>query len=204
MYYKTDLEDYVESLYHFLDLYQLDGELMNDIAMKLNIELIHSQFSSQAVRMNGRLTINLNLKLERYEDQWETFGHELCHVLNDVGNQSALPTQLRQLRERKARNFALHFCIPTFMLDKLSWPDGNAIPYVAEKFHVTIPFATERLDQYRNRVMQSQIDDYAAAVSEPSVSYHIDNCSSETRRIIEQLRIQLNRKGEHLEIKSLL
>lgn len=204
MYCKTELEDYVESLYKELNLTWYDGPLLNEVADRMNIELFHSPLHSQALRYSGRVRINLNDKLTCYEEQWETFGHELHHALIDVGNQSLFPFPLRELRERKAQNFALHFCIPTFKLERLHWPEGSAVPFIAEKFRVTLPFASKRMDQYHNRIIQSQIDDYASAVAEPSIPYHIDNCSKETRQIIEQLRVQLNRKGEHLEIKSLL
>jgi hypothetical protein len=204
MYCKTELEDYVETLYKKLGLTWNDGPLLQEVADRMNIEIYHSPLHSQALRVKGRMQINLNINLETYEDQWETFGHELHHALIDVGNQSLFPFPLRQLREQKAQNFVLHFCIPTFKLERLHWPEGSAVPFIADKFRVTLPFASKRMDQYQNRIIQSQIDDYASAIAEPSIPYHIDNCSTETRRIIEQLRVQLHRKGERLEFKSLL
>jgi hypothetical protein len=203
MYSKTDLEDYVETLYRSIGINHPDHLIMNEVAQRLNIEVIHSEYKSQALRIKNRMIVNLNCNLKSYVDQWEIFGHEIFHVLKDTGNQSLIPVLLRELRESKAKNFALHFCIPTFMLEKIDWKEENTIPFIAERFQVTYAFATERLEQYRNRIIQSQTDDLVA-VTEPSASYHIDNCSYETRRIIEQLRIQLNRKGEKLEFKSLL
>lgn len=204
MYCKTELEDYIEFIYKKLGLTWYDGPLLDEVADRMNIEIYHSPLHSQALRVNGRMQINLNINLESYEDQWETFGHELHHALIDVGNQSLFPFPLRELREQKARNFALHFCIPTFRLANLHWPESDAGPFIAERFRVTLPFASQRVDQYRNRIIQSQNDDYAASVAEPTVPYHIDNCSAETRSLMEKLRKQLERKGERLEIKSLL
>ncbi|MCQ2010587.1 ImmA/IrrE family metallo-endopeptidase [Sporolactobacillus sp. STSJ-5] len=176
MYCKTELEDYVLSLYKSLGLTWHDGPLLNEVAERLNIEIIHSPFHSQALRIGGRVRINLNINLEMYADQWETFGHELHHALIDVGNQALFPFPLRQLREQKAQNFALHFCIPTFRLEHLHWPERDAAPFIAEKFRVTLPFASKRLEQYRNRILQNQIDDYAASVAEPAIPFQIDKC----------------------------
>lgn len=204
-YYKTELEEYVEFIYnqiHISNPHELDT---NEIARRLNIEIVHSEFSTQATRSQGHMAINFNISLHSIEDLWETFSHELFHALKDVGNQALFPIPLRQLRESKARNFALHFCIPTFMLDQLQWPEGNAAPFVACQFHVTLPFAEQRLEQYRNRILQNQIDEFEAMVREPGpADYDLSSCTDETQRIMNQLKIQLAKKGEKLEIKSLL
>ncbi|BBN97451.1 ImmA/IrrE family metallo-endopeptidase [Sporolactobacillus terrae] len=204
MYYKTELEDYVETLYKKLGLTWNDGPLLQEVADRINIEIYRSPLHSQALRINGRMQINLNINLETYEDQWETFGHELHHALTDVGNQALFPFPLRELHERKAQNFALHFCIPTFKLERLKWPEGNAVPLIAERFRVTLPFASKRLDQYRNRIIQSQIDDQIYVAEPAPPTYDISKKSEETQRIMMQLKAQLNRKGEQLEFKSLL
>lgn len=155
--YKTELEEYVESLYKLINISNPEEIEMNIIAWKLNIRIIYSSFCSRAIRSCGHFIINLNECLTDQE-QWEIFGHEVFHILKDAGNQDYIPIPLREMREHKANNFALHFCVPTFMLDKLRWPDRYAAGYVAETFHVSLPFAEKRLDQYRCQLFQNKLD----------------------------------------------
>ncbi|WP_100489437.1 ImmA/IrrE family metallo-endopeptidase [Sporolactobacillus pectinivorans] len=203
--HQTKLEDYIKYLYDSINISNPDELAMDEIAQKLHIEVLHSSFCNKSVRSNGRVVINLNTKLISPEDQWETFGHELFHALKDAGNQIYFPVPLRELRENKARNFALHFCIPTFMLDQLHWPESDASPFVAGKFHVNPAFVDQRLEQYRHRILQNQADEYEAIICEPAPPrYNLSEQSPETQRIMKQLKTQLTEKGEKFEIKNLL
>ncbi|MET1032334.1 ImmA/IrrE family metallo-endopeptidase [Domibacillus tundrae] len=60
-----------------------------------------------------------------------------------------------QLQEWQANTFALHFCIPTFMLQKLDLPFHKqlAITEVAHIFGVAYTFAEERLALYEIQMM---------------------------------------------------
>lgn len=196
---QTELEDYIKYLYSSINISNPDELIMDDIAQKLNIEILHSSFLNKSVRVNGRVAINLNISLTRLEDQWETFGHELFHALKDAGNQIYFPAPLRELRENKAKNFALHFCVPTFMLDQLKWPDSNAAVFAANQFHVTLDFAEQRMEQYRNKILQKQVDDLqmkelCAEERERYITafipFSLQNCTVETKRIMAQLSKQ--------------
>ncbi|MGG3452037.1 ImmA/IrrE family metallo-endopeptidase [Domibacillus aminovorans] len=60
------------------------------------------------------------------------------------------------MQEWQANSFALHFCIPTFMLGKLELTDHRqaAIAIIAQTFDVEYGFAEERLEHWlRQRAM---------------------------------------------------
>lgn len=161
---KTDLEEFVEYLYRQLDIKYPEQMTVAHVAQKLGITVIHSPYTSRALRPGGKLVINLNSSLTP-EEQWETFAHELFHILKETGNQANIPILLKEMRENKANNFALHFCIPTFMLDRIKWPERNSIYFISEAFHVTAPFAKKRLSQYECRLFQWELDRYNSMIS---------------------------------------
>ncbi|GIN59997.1 hypothetical protein J8TS2_43160 [Lederbergia ruris] len=61
-------------------------------------------------------------------------------------------------QEWKANNFALHFCVPTFILIKYeiaNIPEG--IPFITKTFNVTQKFAQKRLIHFRNQLQISRL-----------------------------------------------
>ncbi|MFX3616275.1 MAG: ImmA/IrrE family metallo-endopeptidase [Sporolactobacillus sp.] len=203
-YCKTELEDYVEKIYHIMRISDPDSLNAKNIADILHIKLTISNTLTKAIRGSLQYFININVSIPSNK-RWESFGHELHHVLRDTGNQNYLPFPLKELHERSADNFALQFCIPTFMLDQLRWPESNAALYVANKFRVTLPFARQRLDLYEDKLLQYRQDEYEMLVREPpTAKYDLSECTDETQRIMQKLKNQLEKKGEKFEIKSLL
>lgn len=59
-----------------------------------------------------------------------------------------------ELQEWQADNFALHFCIPTFMLQRIRLPPDRqaAVCFIAETFNDEIEFAELRLDRYLQKL----------------------------------------------------
>ncbi|RDY70279.1 ImmA/IrrE family metallo-endopeptidase [Halobacillus trueperi] len=86
--------------------------------------------------------------------QRQQFFHELGHVLFHYGDQQHLPRTFVEYQEFKARNFALHYAVPTFMLHELDFPKyrTQAIHLISETFQVTYSFAQERLRHYENQL----------------------------------------------------
>jgi Zn-dependent peptidase ImmA (M78 family) len=169
-YQTIPLEDYIKNLYQSLGImehYQLD---MMEIAFKMNIWIHFKEMESKAVKLRGLYSILIDSRLSPAE-QWQDFGHELCHVLRQAGNQLDLPTDMIRFQETKAENFAYEFCVPSFMLLSISLPQqrNEAIQYVSETFNVTLDFADRRLVQIERRLMNSQLGlQYAAAVEAES------------------------------------
>ncbi|MCT8138594.1 ImmA/IrrE family metallo-endopeptidase [Anaerobacillus sp. CMMVII] len=113
--------------------------------------------SSQITFVFGGPKININPKLTPQE-QWEDFGHELCHALRQYGSQLSMPDDYIFYQEEKADNFALHFCVPTFMLERIDLPQyrTKAIEVIAETFHVTFEFAKKRLEKHEQQLLGTQ------------------------------------------------
>lgn len=152
-YVYTPLEDFVFHLYASLSIafpHEID---MQQIAQKLNIRLYFWDETSEANYIRGKYRIFINKELSK-QQQWQDFGHELCHVLFHEGYQNKMPIDIILYQECKANNFMYQFCVPTFMLEKIKMPDwkGEAVQVIAETFNVEIEFAQIRLEQYLRNI----------------------------------------------------
>ena len=141
----SHLEDYIYNLYTSIGITnpkQLDPKI---IAPLLGINLIYLPCDST----NTGNVIFLDSRLPK-EEQWQEFGHELCHSTLHSGNQTKSIPLFREYQEWKANSFALHFCIPTFMLNKITLPLDKemAIIKIQLLFNVDYDFASRRLDHY--------------------------------------------------------
>ncbi|MCJ7842639.1 ImmA/IrrE family metallo-endopeptidase [Lederbergia sp. NSJ-179] len=157
-YHTTLLEDTVKKIYSHLDIYhprQLDTlEIANSLDIKVHFINISSRTYKGEIIIDSRLSP---------EEQWEDFAHELCHVLLQYGNQIInLDSLFLKYQEWKANNFALHFCVPTFMLQKsllihkiASIPE--AIPFIKNQYNVTDEIAEKRLIHFRNQLQISKL-----------------------------------------------
>lgn len=152
-YIYTPLEDFIFHLYTSLSIIHPHEIDMHQIAQKLNIRLSFWDETSEASFIRGKYRIFINNK-QSIQQQWQDFGHELCHVLFHEGYQFQMPIDFILYQELKANNFMYHFCVPTFMLEKLTLPSwkGEAIQVVADTFNVEIEFAQKRLDQYLRNI----------------------------------------------------
>lgn len=147
----THLEDYVFNLYSNIGIShprQLDPEL---VASRLGLTILYMPIDS----VTGGDLIILDERLTDPQ-QWQDFGHELCHSLFHPSNQLKIPKPFKEYQEWKANSFAEHACIPTFMLDKMKLPNSEekAIWMIQEKFRVEHDFAQKRLLQYLNNQRQ--------------------------------------------------
>jgi hypothetical protein len=151
----TILEDFVKTLYLRMGITSPEEINMNDIAAFFGIRIIHSQFSSRAFT---RPFVGINLlNTLSPQQQWEDFGHEIRHILFDSGVQFLLPKSWIRYIECKANSFMYHFCVPTFMLEKLVFPAYNAALFIAEKFNVTLKLAEKRLYQFKCKLHQERM-----------------------------------------------
>lgn len=146
----SHLEDFIQKTYHELNIYSPIQINIYTIADLLNIGLYPISTSSQALQFEGRHYIFLNNSLTTPE-RFEEFSHELGHILLHAGNQKAMSENYRVYQEWKASLFALHFCIPTFMLQNLSVYDLNRFK-VSEIFGVTVEFSDNRLNLYHQKL----------------------------------------------------
>lgn len=139
----THLEDYVNNLYKSLsisDPYQLDIDL---IAKKLRLDVFYGNASF-------RLNDNIMIKKTTRQKEWQSFGHELCHFLRHVGNRFSVNRLFKDLQEYQADYFSYHFCVPTFMLQKLK--EVN-VYVIMNLFNVEEDFAARRLEMYQSKLI---------------------------------------------------
>jgi len=154
----SHLEDFIHKVYRDIDVLCPNQLNLYAIADALDIGLYPICDISQALRFEGRDYIFLNNDLTGPE-RFEVFGHELGHLLTHVGNQASMPQEFQAYQEWQADLFALHFCMPTFMLQELRIPnDGNRAIYKTSKiFGVTYEFAENRLDMYKMKLLDLEV-----------------------------------------------
>jgi Zn-dependent peptidase ImmA (M78 family) len=195
-YQSTPLEDDIRKLYHeigIMEHYQLD---MIYIAERLNVWIHFMDIESQAIDRNGLHSMVIDRRLSP-DLQWQDFGHELCHVLRQAGKQTDMPMEFLLFQETKADNFALEFCVPSFMLKtiKLPYLRSEAIRFISEAFNVTQTFASRKLEIMQRRVYQGQLDaEFVEMERRRYPKADPDNWTDETRAILNKLYYQLDRK----------
>lgn len=149
MYTYTHLEDFIQNIYLKLNIQEPHQVDMYTISKSLNIGIHKIKDNSQALWFEGRHYIFLDSRLTSPE-QFEEFGHELGHVLLHESSQQQITSNYQTYQEWKANLFALHFCIPTFMLQTL--PNDMLNKHnISELFGVTKEFADIRLEKYLNK-----------------------------------------------------
>ena len=138
-------EEYINNFYRAIDIYhphQLDIE---EIASRNGLSVAY--LSTEP--MNIKNVIVLDDRTAAAE-QWQDFGHELCHALWHSGNQITMPMPYQVYQENKSNNFAQYACIPSFMLHGMKLPthEKEAVWMIMETFGVERWFAEKRLQQY--------------------------------------------------------
>jgi Zn-dependent peptidase ImmA (M78 family) len=148
LYIYTILEDYIKNLYYSVSITTPAEIDISIIAERLGVSIWYSS------NLNFIYEETIVLTRTNSRKQWQSFGHELCHYLIHDGNQYQLPQEFIDYQENKARNFMYDFCVPTFMLEKLSLPQSRSetIAMIAETFNVEETFAEERLNYWLSQV----------------------------------------------------
>ncbi|WP_256734652.1 ImmA/IrrE family metallo-endopeptidase [Bacillus altitudinis] len=137
----THLDDWIEAFYHQINIKNPSDLDLLDIAYRSNLKVeflnISSRYYAGTIIIDNRLSP---------QEQWQDFGHELCHALRHEGNQLIMPPLFRELQEMQAKRFAYKFCIPTFMLKNIKFtPENYLIKDISTIFRVTQPFVVNRL-----------------------------------------------------------
>ncbi|RDZ07931.1 ImmA/IrrE family metallo-endopeptidase [Priestia megaterium] len=154
MNYQTSLlEDWIHQFYKQIGVYSPDQLDFPVIADCLGIQLEFWEVSSRLYR--GTMIIDSRLTPQ---EQWQDFAHEICHKLRHYGNHMTMPEMFLELQEFQANHFALHFCVPTFMLKNLNFQKSRkeTIYLIAITFGVTYEFAEKRLVIYENRILSQK------------------------------------------------
>lgn len=157
-YIYNTIEVYVNKMYEDIGIYHCSQLVIKTIAAKLGVSIVYAPMESTH---HGNV-IYLDNRLSSME-QWQDFGHELCHVLWHTGNQLVMSQLYRDYQEWKALSFGMHVCVPTFMLLDLdlSHDHRKAVWQIQRAFQVTHEFAELRyekfLRQQENQTVYSKI-----------------------------------------------
>ncbi|MGV7012046.1 ImmA/IrrE family metallo-endopeptidase [Bacillus velezensis] len=146
------LEEEVKKIYCKLNIETPEDIDLERIAAAFRIWLHYEQRESCMFQINGDYSVVLDARASPQE-QWQDFVHELGHVIKHCGNQFNMNRMFRQLQEYQANSFMYHFCVPTFMLEKISLPrmKSEVIKLIGDTFNVTYQFAAKRLDMYTRK-----------------------------------------------------
>jgi Zn-dependent peptidase ImmA (M78 family) len=193
MHYQTSLlEDWIKDFYSHLGIYHPHQLDLLEIAARMGLYIHFQRFGSRIY--DGEIILDERLT---DQEQWQEFAHELCHLYRQYGNQLAMNKQFLTLQEAQAENFALHFCIPTFMIRRYeiaNFLDVEAgVPFIAKEFGVTEKFARERLRQFKRKILQAKSDaqhrEYMDAMYPKAGPY-----SEETNQTLDKLQMIINKK----------
>lgn len=143
----THLEDYIYDQYKSIGITEPEQLDMRYIARKLGVDIVYRK---TIFRFGNEVVLTPGTPAE----EWMNFGHEICHYLRHCGNQANMNPLFIELQEWQADNFALHFCVPTFMLNRIRLPPDRlaAVYFIAETFNVEIEFAEVRLERYLQKL----------------------------------------------------
>ncbi|WP_088005638.1 ImmA/IrrE family metallo-endopeptidase [Indiicoccus explosivorum] len=139
------LEEYITKMLRDIDVFHPHQMNIEVIAPRLGYAVHYypygSAYADNVIFLDDRLLP---------EEQWQAFGHEVCHAKLHEGDQRLITAMMRDYQEVKANNFSQLFCIPTFMLQRLQLPNDErrAIWVLQELFGVNPDFAQKRLEQY--------------------------------------------------------
>ncbi|MCI1859308.1 MAG: ImmA/IrrE family metallo-endopeptidase [Sporolactobacillus sp.] len=174
---------------HVAEAFGVDYSLWNGITF------------SYRVNPDGQLYIVDNAKTSNPERRFHFF-HELAHALRHAGDQRDMVETFRQAQEWDANLCAMYAAVPFHMID-FSRPYN--VQSIMETFTVTKSMATKRIHDIRAKIYWESRRQYEEMVCEPAPpAYDLSEKSPETQRIMNQLKNQLERKGERLEIHDLL
>lgn len=138
-------EEYVNNMYRSLGIHHPHQLNLEIIAARLGKSIVC--LPTEPMRIGDVIVLDSRTNGQQ---QWQDFGHELCHALWHSGNQLLMPMPLQVYQEHKSNNFAQYACIPSFMLDNINLPayERDAVWMIMEKFGVERWFAEKRLEQY--------------------------------------------------------
>ena len=139
----THLEDYINELYKCLSIEKPHQLRIGIIANRLGLSVYYGNATF-------RYYDSIILKRSNRRKEWQLFGHEVGHYLRHHGNQLHISPLFVDLQENQANHFAYHFCVPTFMLEKLK---GVTAHDVTRLFYVEFDFALRRLEMYESKII---------------------------------------------------
>lgn len=148
----SHLEDYITDLLKDIHIFHPWQLTLDIVAHNLMKEIHYLPYPSMCIE--GEIFLNQRAS---YTKQWQDFAHELGHARLHEGDQALMSAMQKDYQEYKAENFALHFCIPSFMLQNMTFTEYTQDPIwrLQETFGVDKEFAKKRWEQYTRKLIYS-------------------------------------------------
>lgn len=146
----NNTENYIYHLCKSINIISYDQLSIDSISTVFNIDVRFWDYSSELVYFKEKYKMFINESLTE-QQQWQDFGHEMCHFCWHGGAQKHLYNTYVEYMEHKADYFMYHFCIPTFMLMELK---GVNVYDVMNLFNVEFEFALRRIEMYKNNLLK--------------------------------------------------
>src|SRR5699024_6171589 len=141
--------NFIKGFYGSIGINDPDELSIDCIVNNLCLKLFYWPHSSAIATQNNRYVVFINDSINE-QQQWQEFGHEVYHYFYDETNYNILNESYATYGESKADYFAYHFCVPTFMLQRLKGVDVYDVMYL---FNVEFDFALRRLEMYKSRCL---------------------------------------------------
>lgn len=139
----------IKRFYQSINIHGIQSLSIDNIINCLGLDLYYWDEPSCIVFYGGKYTVFINGNIP-VQQQWQDFGHEMSHYFYDRINRKNINDSFVDYCEAKADYFAYHFCVPTFMLQKIK---GVDVYDVMRLFNVEFDFALRRLEMYYNKCL---------------------------------------------------
>lgn len=143
------IEKYIYNFYKRISISEPHHLGVHSISERINLPVLYWEFTSEATHYDGRYKMFINQHLPP-QQQWQDFGHEICHILRHDGDQNGMVMSFLELQEWQANYFSYHFCVPTFMLVTL---EEVTVYEIMTQFNVDFEFASKRLNLLNNKII---------------------------------------------------
>lgn len=143
------LENLIQNLYQTMSIGHPDGMDIEMMADKMNIDLFFWGEETVTVYYRGKCRIFLNERLSCCRQKQE-FACQILRILRRQGTNFAPNVEEAHCQKMKESVFAKHFCVPSFMLKKMTLPSDRpkAVQLISQVFHVDSQMAADRLDNF--------------------------------------------------------
>ncbi len=145
----NNTELFIKQLYESLKITEPYQLTIENIANKIDLSIHYWEFTTRLTKYSNEHHIFINEQISNQE-QWQEFGHEMCHYAWHDGSQQFIRESFATYQEQKANYFAYHFCVPSFMLERLK---VNNVRDMMDMFNINFEFAIRRLDMHENKMM---------------------------------------------------
>ncbi|SDZ51099.1 protein of unknown function [Evansella caseinilytica] len=192
--YNTLTESWVVKEYKKRQLTSVKDLAMKHVADAFQIGLVYHQFRSNSIYETDFGIIYINNMLPLAQQRVEFF-HELGHVLKHFGDQEAMSSSFIKLQEDQAERFSLYAAMPLHILESFV-QTGTTTKHLADSFELPENFVSARMEQlkrlYIRRSNYFRYKNAEETANSKRQSYDPEKWTAETRRIMNQLKSQVN------------